>query len=123
LAMNGYWIPASSIAATARSTSCVTLDAPAPQGSALVVSENYYPGWSATVDGKAAPIGRADYTLIGIALPTGGREVELSFHEAPYENGKVLTLFALGLSALVIVAGLVADGRRGGKEEEGPARA
>jgi hypothetical protein len=100
----------------------LTLDQPAPEGSALIVSENYYPGWNATVDGKAAPIGRADYTLIGVALPTGGRQVELAFHEAPYENGKVLTLFALGLSVLVIVAGLIADGRRYGGEE-GPAGA
>jgi len=36
------------------------LDRPAPDGASLIVSENYYPGWQATVDGKPAPLGRAD---------------------------------------------------------------
>lgn len=96
----------------------LTLDQPAPKGSALIVSENYYPGWSATVDGKPAPIGRADYTLIGVALPEGGRQVELSFRSPTYERGKVLTLLALGVSALVIVAGIALDAR--GRSRPGP---
>jgi hypothetical protein len=87
------------------------LDRPAPTGSALVVSENFYPGWKATVDGRAAPIGRADYTLIGVALPAGGRTVELRFQEASYTRGKWVTLLALLVSVVVIVAGVVVDRR------------
>jgi hypothetical protein len=47
----------------------LALDRPAPAGATLVVSENYYPGWTATVDGRPAPVGRADYTLLGVPLP------------------------------------------------------
>ena len=90
----------------------VTLDAPAPAGAALVVSENFYPGWRATVNGQPARIGRADYTFIGVALPEGAREVELSFHEQAFETGKLVTIVALILTALAIAAGLVADRRR-----------
>ena len=52
----------------------VELDAPAPEGSALIVSENWYPGWRALVDGRPATVARADYTLIGIPLTAGARQ-------------------------------------------------
>jgi hypothetical protein len=78
----------------------------APAGSALVVSENYFPGWTAKVDGQDAPVGRADYTLIGVQLPAGGRTVELTFDDPAYERGKLITLFALALTALLIGGGI-----------------
>ena len=90
----------------------VELDAPATPGSALVVSENYYPGWKATVDGREVPVGRADNTLIGVALPTGARRVSLEFTEQVYATGKTLTTIALVLTALLIAAGVVFDRRR-----------
>lgn len=71
------------------------LDQPAPPGSALIVSENYYPGWSAQVDGKPAVIGRAQMTLIGVELPEGARSVSLRFASRPYERGRLITLGAL----------------------------
>jgi hypothetical protein len=85
----------------------LALDSPAPQGSALVVSENFYPGWTATVDGRPATVGRADYTLIGVELPTGARSVELSFSSAAYARGKLMTLAALFMSVLWLIAGLI----------------
>ena len=86
--------------------------APAPQGSALVVSENYYPGWTATVDGKPARIGRADYTLIGVQLPSGARSVELNFTSPSYQQGKVITWIAIALGLLLLGAGIWRDRRR-----------
>ena len=38
----------------------ISLDKPATAGSALVVSENYFPGWTATADGKAAEVARRE---------------------------------------------------------------
>src|SRR5688572_9839900 len=88
------------------------LSAPAPSGSALVVSENYYPGWTATADGKPARIGRADFTLIGVQLPEGARKIELTFDDVAYEQGKLITLIALGLTALMIAAGTITERRK-----------
>jgi len=88
--------------------------APAPQGSSLVVSENYYPGWVVMVDGKPAAVFRTDYSLIGVVLQAGARRVELTFTSAAYTRGKSLTLLALGLSIVGIAAGAAADRRRRG---------
>ena len=85
------------------------LSDPAAAGSALLVSENYYPGWRATVDGKEAPVGRANITLIGIQLPEGGRKVELTFDSPTYERGKLITLFALGLTLVLIIFGIIRE--------------
>ncbi|HJP59093.1 MAG TPA: YfhO family protein, partial [Gemmatimonadaceae bacterium] len=84
----------------------LSLDRPSPAGAALLVSENYYPGWSARVDGKSAPIGRADYTLIGVALPAGARQVELTFTSPRYVFGKRLTIIAIALAAIWFALGL-----------------
>src|SRR6185503_12749569 len=65
----------------------IQLSDPAPAGSSLIVSENFYPGWIATVDGKPAHLGRADYTLIGVELPQGARSIDLRFTSPAYERG------------------------------------
>lgn len=88
------------------------LQGPAPAGSALVVAENYYPGWTAIVDGQSVPTARADFTLIGVELPTGARKVRLRFASAPYETGKLLTLLALGATALWWMIGWAQDRRQ-----------
>ena len=90
----------------------ITLDKPATAGSALVVSDNYFPGWHATADGKPAPVARTDFNLIGIALPEGAKTVQLRFTDAAYEKGKMLTLVALALAVVVMGVGFVADRRR-----------
>ena len=90
----------------------LTLGAPAPAGSALIVSENFYPGWTATVDGKPATASRAMYSLIGVPLPTGARQVELHFASASFEKGKRITLIALGLTLLLLAGGIVMDRRK-----------
>ena len=90
----------------------VRLDAPAPEGSALIVSENWYPGWSAVVDGRATPTARADYSFIGVPLPAGAREIRLAFEEPAYGMGKAITLAALAVCALIAVLGIVLERRQ-----------
>jgi hypothetical protein len=90
----------------------VVLDQPATAGQALVVSENYYPGWHAMADGKAAPVARTNYNLIGVPLPAGARSIQLRFTDAAYQRGKVVTMIALVLVALLIVGGVIIERRR-----------
>jgi hypothetical protein len=90
----------------------IALSAPAPAGSSLVVSENYYPGWLASIDGKPANIGRVDYTMIGVELPAGARNVSLRFTSPSYERGKVVTWIAILIGLVMLVVGLWRDRRR-----------
>ncbi|MFL5479966.1 MAG: hypothetical protein ACJ79X_13200 [Gemmatimonadaceae bacterium] len=89
----------------------IDLSSPAPAGASLLVSENFYPGWLATVDGKPANIGRADYSLIGVELPQGARSVELRFTSPAYERGKVITWLAIVIGLLMLGAGIWRDRR------------
>ena len=89
----------------------ITLSAPAIAGSALVVSENYFPGWTATIDGRVQPLYRADFNLIGVPLPAGARHVELSFHDAAVDTGAGITLVAIALAMLALAFGVVSERR------------
>jgi hypothetical protein len=92
----------------------IDLSAPAPDSTSLMVSENYYPGWTATVDGKPAHLGRADYTLIGIELPAGAQRVELTFTSPTYEKGKLVTWLGILVGLVALAFGLWRDRRRVG---------
>ncbi len=89
----------------------ITLNGSVPEGAALVVSENYYPGWTATVDGADATIARADYVLSGVALPAGAKQVALRFDNGKNATGRLITLIALLIAAGLTVAGVVSERR------------
>ena len=82
----------------------VSLDPPPTARAYLVVSENWYPDWHATVDGRAARALRGNQSLITVPPAAGARRVELTFRSAAFERGRLVTLAAaLGLVALVAV--------------------
>jgi hypothetical protein len=45
----------------------------------LVVSEIWHPGWSASLDGRALPLHRADLALMGAWIPVGKHRLVLTF--------------------------------------------
>jgi hypothetical protein len=84
----------------------IALQGAAAKPSYLVVGETWYPDWHATVDGKPAPVHRADHALISVVLPPGAREVSLHFASAAYARGKLVTLAALLVTALLLATPL-----------------
>ena len=89
----------------------VQLDASPPAGTALIVSENYFPGWTATVDGRPALTDRAEFNLIGVELPANAKRIDLRFDDPAYERGKAITLIALLASLVLLVLGIVSTRR------------
>jgi uncharacterized membrane protein YfhO len=70
------------------------------------VSENFFPGWTAAVDGRRAATDRAQYNLIGVELPAGAKRVTLHFDDAAYERGKVITWIAILIAVALACVGL-----------------
>ena len=60
----------------------------------LVVSENYYPGWRATIDSQNAPIYRVDGGLRGLVVPRGHSRIVFRYAPASVYWGGLLTALA-----------------------------
>jgi Bacterial membrane protein YfhO len=70
----------------------------------LVLTDPWYPGWKATVDGKSAPIHRVDYLLRGVQVPAGAHSVEFRYQPASWRAGWIVSLLALlGLGSTALV--------------------
>jgi hypothetical protein len=65
--------------------------------SVLVLSEMFYPGWEATVDGVAARIHLTNYLLRGVVVGAGEHRVEMRYVAPAARNGAIIS--ALGLAA------------------------
>ncbi len=69
----------------------------------LVLSEIFYPGWQARVDGSATPIYRADSILFCIPLTENARKVEVRYRPATLRYGGMMSIATLILLALCLV--------------------
>jgi hypothetical protein len=70
----------------------------------LLLSEVFYPGWSAFVDGNPKRILRGNFLFRVIEMPAGNHQVTLVFRPVSIKIGMAVTIFTL--SALLL-AGLV----------------
>jgi hypothetical protein len=69
----------------------------------LVVSEVFYPGWRASVDGRNVEIRRGNFLFRVIPLEAGEHEIRLSFVSWPFRIGAVVSLLVLSLSLCFLV--------------------
>ncbi len=76
------------------------------KGGVVVFSEIYYPGWTATIDGKAATLGRVNYILRALRVEPGIHQVELDFHPTSVKITEIVAYVCYGLLALVILWGI-----------------
>ena len=74
------------------------------KGGVLVFSEIYYPGWTATVDGKPAELGRVNYVLRALKVEPGQHKVELAFFPKSVKTTETIAWTALGVLLLLLVA-------------------
>ena len=88
--VNGYWF---------------RIQASAP--AVLVVSQNFYPGWKATMDGIPLPVFPADHALAGIAVPAGNHDIRFVFDPASFKLG-----LAASIISVFVLVGLAGSGRR-----------
>jgi Bacterial membrane protein YfhO len=63
--------------------------------SLLVLAENHYPGWRASVDGRTAEIVRVNYNQRGVALPAGKHLVTFVYRPISVLVGLAVSLLTL----------------------------
>jgi hypothetical protein len=74
----------------------------------LQVSENWYPDWTATVDGTPVQTVRGQFSLLTVPVPAGAREVRLEFRSAAFERGRLVSFGALAMTlGLLLGPGLI----------------
>lgn len=73
----------------------IRLKASSNQPGYLVLSEMFYPGWEALVDGRKVPVLRGNYLFRVISMEEGEHEVELRFVSRHFRVGAVISLLTL----------------------------
>ncbi len=67
----------------------------------LVVSDNWFPGWRASVDGKSAKIWKVDHAIRGVTVPPGRHTVTMNYRPFWVYVGFLCTL--AGLAGAIIL--------------------
>lgn len=73
--------------------------------SLLFLSDNYFPGWSATIDKQSVKIYRANYSFRAVVVPKGEHEIVFTYRPQSFTWGLVVSICGLisGLLLIVII--------------------
>lgn len=77
----------------------IVVDVTASQDGYLVLTDAYYPGWTATIDGQPTDIERADVMFRAVKVPVGQHRVEMRYEPQSFRIGLWVTI---GVWVLVI---------------------
>ena len=72
-------------------------------GGVVVFAEIYYPGWTATIDGQPAELGRVNYILRALNVKAGKHTVVLDFHPTSISTTETIAYIAIVILLLAIV--------------------
>ncbi|MEG1861137.1 MAG: YfhO family protein [Bacteroidaceae bacterium] len=75
-------------------------------GGIVVFSEIYYPGWTATIDGKPLEIGRVNYTLRGANVSKGNHTIVMTFKPESVTTTETIAYLAIIALLHAFFAGL-----------------
>ena len=81
----------------------LTYEVNSGKGGVVVFSEIYYPGWTATIDGEPAELGRVDYILRALSVKPGKHEVVLSFFPKSVDVTETIAYTAYAILILVLI--------------------
>jgi len=90
----------------------VVVDVTTGQEGYLILSDVYYPGWRAEVDGAEVPIERANYLFRGVLVERGHHTVVFKYDPQSFQTGLKVTLASLGVIFATLILLGVAQLRR-----------
>jgi len=74
----------------------------------LLLTDTYYPGWSATIDSAPAPIVRANLASRAVAVPAGSHTVRMTYELPGFSAGWKISAVALTIALTWLAASIVA---------------
>jgi Bacterial membrane protein YfhO len=86
----------------------VVIDARLDRRGVVVLGDNWFPGWQATVDGRPVDIERVDYVLRGTVVDRGRHKIEYRYQPASWRIGWIVSLLTL----LALVGAVLLSRRR-----------
>ncbi len=69
----------------------------------LVLTDTYYPGWRAYINGKETKIYRTNYAFRGILVPKGSNRIEFIYRPLSLYLGILLSAFTLSIWILLVI--------------------
>jgi len=84
----------------------VELRAKSAEQALLLLSDAYYPGWRATVDGVESPIYPANHLFRGLALAAGEHTIVFEFDPSPWRRGLQLSGLGIVLWLVLLLSGM-----------------
>jgi hypothetical protein len=105
----GSFNPADSSATirqTAFSNEAISYESNANAAHVAVFSEIFYKDWKAYIDGKEAPVAKANYVLRALKIPAGKHKIEFKFEASVYQKSFLLS--RVGNIALFLLLGAFA---------------
>lgn len=82
------------------------------KGGVVVFSEVYYPGWTATIDGQPAELGRVNYILRALNVKAGKHEIVLDFHPTSISTTETIAYAALIVLLLAICVAIYSEKKK-----------
>lgn len=75
-----------------------------PQKGLLILSDVFYPGWKAYVDGQKINVERVNYVFRGVVVPEGAHNIQFKYEPESFRNGLLISVVGvLGLMSLAII--------------------
>jgi uncharacterized membrane protein YfhO len=82
----------------------VVIETASNQAGFLFLSDAYYPGWRARVDGQEETVYRADYLFRAVLVPPGQHTIEFTFDPVAFKIGLAV---ALTTAVVLVTAAIV----------------
>lgn len=99
----------SKVSVLAYEPQAVSVAVTAPGSVVLVMSDTYYPGWQARLDGQVTPIYRTHGVFRAVVVPAGTHRVEFQYEPRTFWHGVTIA----GIAAALCVAWAVGARRSG----------
>ena len=95
----------------------LTYEVKSSKGGVVVFSEIYYPGWTATIDGQPAELGRVNYLLRALNVKVGNHKVVLDFHPTSIKKTETVAYVGYAVLLILLIVGIWVEIKKNRKAE------